>query len=332
MDPTFNSDFNDFLESPMSFPGLETLDTEGPAQHYICSEETNHDWSDSNLAAAFLKPHDAFSIMEEVVSERPTLSRPNSPQPDQASTINASDVQMSHDIHSGSFANGCLVHALGLLKQLFPNASNGCARSKTPEVPANTAEQLPTIQSAVMENAQIIDAISTMLQCSCSQDDYLLMVMSLIVFKVLGWYAAAARGTSAASMDDTQSGHNTKPPHFEATKSSRHTEQVLQLPAIVGAYCIDGEDQGRMAGQLVLSELHRAQGLVNQLSERLKKRGVSNGASLSTQEDTLNSQESFSDEENPSPFSTTLLDQLENDVRKRLRSLSSEIVSMLRHG
>lgn len=331
-DPTFSTDFNDFIGSPISFPGQDTSDPEGSVQHYVYSEDMNTDLSDSQLAAAFLGPGDAFSMMDEAASELPALSGPSSPMHSQASTVIASDAQMLHDIHSESSTNGCLIHALGLLKQLFPNSSTGCARSKTPEDPANTTRHLPTIQSAVLENAQTIDAISNMLQCPCSQDDYLLMVMSLIVFKVLGWYAAAARGTPAAVTEDTQRGHSMTPPHRSGPKTSRHMEQVLQLPAVVGGYCIDGEDQARMAGQLVLSELHRAQRLVNLLSERLKNRGMRNGTTFGTADSVINSQEIHSDGANLSPFSTTLLDQLETDVRKRLRSLSSEIVSMLRHG
>ncbi|KAK2767084.1 hypothetical protein FQN54_006403 [Arachnomyces sp. PD_36] len=325
VEPNFSADFNDWIGSPISFPGHETSDAEGSAQHFVFSEELNNDLSDAHLAAAFLRPEDAFSIMEETTSEPQVLSRPCSPIHSQASTAIT-----SAQLHESS--NGCLVHALGLLKQLFPNASTGCARSKTPEDPAETTRHLPTIQSAVLENAQTIDAISNMLQCPCSQDDYLLMVMSLIVFKVLGWYAAAARGTPTAGADDIPSSQTNSLPHWGESKSSRHIERVLQIPAVVGGYCIDGEDQARMAGQLVLSELHRAQRLVNQLSDRLKNRSIRNGPTLSASDNIVHNPEAHSDSGNPSPFSTTLLDQLENDVRKRLRSLSSEIVSMLRHG
>ena len=39
-----------------------------------------------------------------------------------------------------------------------------------------------------------------------------------------------------------------------------------------------------------------------------------------------------SDGESTSPFSAIMLDQLEADLRKRLRALSLEIVDMLRRG
>jgi hypothetical protein len=168
----------------------------------------------------------------------------------------------------------------------------------------------------IAENEQTIEAISSMLQCPCSQDGYLLTIMSLIVFKALGWYAAAARETPEALVtDDGQSSSKSPPGHHG--HPSCHSEQVLQFPVVVGSYHIDGEDQGRMAAQLVLSELYRVQRLVNQLSKRLKA---------------ADGQDIGCDGDNTSPFSATMLNQLEADLRKRLRALSLEIVEMLRRG
>ena len=41
------------------------------------------------------------------------------------------------------------------------------------------------------QNDATIEAAITMLQCECAEDDYLLVIISLMAFKVLGWYAAA---------------------------------------------------------------------------------------------------------------------------------------------
>ena len=55
--------------------------------------------------------------------------------------------------------------------------------------------------------------------------------------------------------------------HVQRRPYSTRAERVLPSPAKVGGYCIDGgKDSHRMATQLVLSELHRVQGLVNQFS------------------------------------------------------------------
>lgn len=65
------------------------------------------------------------------------------------------------------------------------------------------ATAIPTIQAVIARNEAIIEAVSTMLQCSCSQDAYLLSVMSLIIFKVLGCFP---RSTQSPSLSKPSSG------------------------------------------------------------------------------------------------------------------------------
>jgi hypothetical protein len=175
----------------------------------------------------------------------------------------------------------------------------------------------------IAENKQTIEAISSMLQCPCSQDRYLLAIMSLVVFKVLGWYAAAAR--EAPVPDDSRYLSRPRP-----DQGLHCSEQVLKSPAVVGSYCIDGADQGRMVAQLVLSELHRVQRLVNVLSQRLKRPGMRNEGVGTSNSAAADGRDLVCDDERTSPFSATLLDQLEADLRRRLRTLSAEIVDMLR--
>lgn len=283
----------------------------------------NNELLDSNGASNLLTPEDAFSVIDEAVSDFPTLSKPRSPPDSRGSTT--SDGQSFQGFRWESRCC-CLIRALDLLKQLFPNASTACTRSSGQGY-ENAASQLPAIQSVVAENERTIEAISNMLQCPCSQDDYLLAIMSLIVFKVLGWYAAAAR--NAPVTDDSHSPSKSHPD--QRRQSSCHSEQVLQFPTVAGSYCIDGEDQGRMAAQLILGELHRVQRLVNLLSQRLKRHGMRNGT-VGVPNGAADGQDTLSDGGSTSPFSATMLDHLEADLRKRLRTLSLEIVDMLRRG
>lgn len=295
---------------------LDAFEPEILTQTHIDSRGVDNGLLDSSSAADFLLPEDTFDIMDETNVEPPSLPKSLSLPNSQDSAT--SDTDIFQDFHSES-TYCCLVSALGLLKQLFPNASTICTRSKRQGY-EDAAPQLPTIQSVVAENEQTIEAISNMLQCPCSHDGYLLAIMSLIVFKVLGWYAAAARDTPMT--DDGQSPG--KSPSNNGRPSSCHSEQVSPISAVVGSYCIDGEDQGRMAAQLILSELHRVQRLVNLLSQRLKGQALANSAA--------DGKDAPSDGESTSPFSAIMLDQLEADLRKRLRALSLEIVDMLRRG
>jgi len=323
---TFSTDLDDIFASPISFPVPETSDHEISAQPHIDSRGVNNGLLNSNGDAAFLIPEDAFSVIDEAVFELPTLSKPCSPSNSRASTT--SNAQSSQGFGSESPCC-CLIRALDLLKQPFPNASTVCTRSR--QGYEHALRQLPTIQSVVAENEQIIKAITNILQCPCSQDGYLLTIMSLIVFKVLSWYAAAARETPVTN-DNSQSSSNFFHPNYRQS-SLRHSEQVLQCSTAVGNYCIEGENQGHTAAQLVLGELHRVQRLINLLSQQFKDHGMHYGTVVGPYHSAADGQDTLSNKDSTfSPFSAIMLNQLEADLRKRLRALSSEIVDMLRRG
>lgn len=100
---------------------------------------------------------------------------------------------------------------------------------------------------------------------------------------------------------------------------------MVQDPVVIGSYYLEGDDSARMARQLVLSELHRVQRLLNQLSTKLKVQAAKSGA------DTPNSLGGGdSDSETTLPLSGLMLDQLGVDLRKQLKALSLEIVEGLR--
>ena len=84
-----------------------------------------------------------------------------------------------------------------------------------------------------------------------------------------------------------------------------------------------------MAAQLVLSELHRVQRLLNLLSQRLKGQPIGS-STVGTPNSALDGQDTPLEAESPLPFSSKMLDQLETDMRNRLRALSLEIIDVLR--
>lgn len=174
----------------------------------------------------------------------------------------------------------------------------------------------PSVKTVISKNEKAIETIRLIVRCSCSQDGYLLAIISLIVFKVLGWYAAAAEATTCRYMS-----HSYHP----------FSEKVLlsEDSAIVGNYHIGGENSARMAAQLVLSELHRVQSFINQLSMKLKMQVGKHGGGM----DTSNGMDYENTVSEPtSPLSVVMLTQLELDLRKRLKALSSKIIEGLRQG
>jgi hypothetical protein len=184
----------------------------------------------------------------------------------------------------------CLTRTLDLLKLLV-------ARNVSPQASScdlAVEDQLATVGAVNALNKRTIDALTRILQCACSTDTYLLTIASLVVFRMLNGYAQVAHDTAAAhNVDD------------------------------------DGEDLGRVAAQLVLGELHLVQGLVNQLALRLRA-CVSRRPSRQDKFGFLNESPSPTRASDTSPdFFYPMLDQLEPELRSRIRSLSFEVIALL---
>ncbi|KAK5654599.1 hypothetical protein OQA88_7229 [Cercophora sp. LCS_1] len=264
------------------------------------------------------------------LSSLPSSATSNAATAHRLSTRNSPD---AHDFTSttlpvASDSPGCcLIRALELLKKLFPGSGSCTCQEGPGSDPHGGRHQIPTIQRVITENKQTLEAIQAMLQCPCSDADssYLLAVISLVVFKVLGWYKAAVKDLPGAS-GDTAWSESPGSPESDRAKSdvgrhttlcnrrrpSCHAEQVLQTPAVIDGYRLDGDDQARMSAQLVLSELHRVQRLINVLASRLKPEN----AELDSPDTPF--------------FSPAWFGHLEVDLRKRVRTLSHEIVELLK--
>lgn len=231
----------------------------------------------------------------------------------------------------------CLALCLDILSRLFPNAQASCERPGSQD----GSGRFCTIESVIEDNKQIIDTVQTVLECRCAEDEYVATLVSLIVFKVMGWYVAVARDRSSDPIRDDDlswvsggsSGSDTR-----RHSASSFEEQVLHLPAIVGSYCVDGHHQSRMAAQLVLSELYRVQRLVTLVGRRLE---AIRHRSLNADSTSTSSSASSSVPDSGGglsglvripavPLSSTTLSHLEDDLRKRLRAVSSETISILR--
>ena len=200
----------------------------------------------------------------------------------------------------------CMISAMDCLKSLYSKTSisetlTQPIRKQTilGERPAITPR---TTQSVITENQNIIEAMDDILQCQCpSQDGYLLAMLSLLVFQLLDRYIIAATMTQTYSL------------HSETKNSSSHCQFQSELCSLGSNWYIEGEDHARVSTQMVLGELHRVQRVMNKLSLQLTK-----------------APDILSDNQGPWPFSSTMLDHLKADLRKRLKDVSSRVVDMLR--
>ncbi len=254
------------------------------------------------------------SVSEHRLFPTPELSDTKSTAPCEAST---------------NHLTCCLSIVLDIFKDLFPNAPTACKQPGGHQAPGPAR----TIESVISQNKQIMDTINAVLDCPCSHDGYVISIVSLAVFKVMGWYIAAARDKTVTSDDGMEWGHDTViyPGKSDLPASE---ERALLSPDMVGSYCIDYKNQNRMAAQLVLSELHRVQQLVNVLSSRLESIRLS---TCLASDSTFGSASSAEALDNPlltamqiAPLSGSTFCQLEEDLRKRLRAISSETIDILR--
>jgi len=216
----------------------------------------------------------------------------------------------------------CIIEALALMRQLFPhNPSKSCSSHSDAAAASAPADgpfspPQPTFEAITSQNEAVTDACIAMLRCACSEDGYLLAVVSLIVFKVLAWYAAAVHSSRLS----------------ETVADARSAVGVVVGGAVVEDGYSDEFDATRVAAQLVLGKMHRVQHLVNQLSGKLKARRLEGNAtrgSAGQQElggGGLNRLSSVGSLQ----VSGVMLEQLEVDLRKRLRALSLEITGVLK--
>jgi hypothetical protein len=322
------TDLDEFFATPNSFSIPELSDSDILSQsHFFPTSIDSSTGSNITSNNSSENLFENFHLFQDGLPDFPAFSKPSSISDNQGSPF---DAQSSNNSTRGTDTLCyCLVRALGLMKQLFPNPTSNFT-SAMEEVDQQQQQQHsnispPSIQTVISKNQDTIEAISTMLNCSCAHDGYLLTIMSLIVFKVLGWYAAAA-APKAASTDDENSGVPT--PSTTHSRKLSHSEMVIQDATIVGSYCLEGADADRMAAQLVLSELHRVQRLVNQLSAKLKLQ-IAHETRYNSESSNGSSYKS-EDSDFTVPLSAVTLDQIIVDLRKRLRALSVNIVESLR--
>lgn len=322
----FGSDGNDveFMMSAMDSPfGMPVMDSHAMA-------EAHHDIGSLLIPPQGINIDVPSSDISSSIGPISAPSRTNSFAPDiQALAAGQAEVTLASD----TSPCGCLTQSLDLLKTLSapPASHTDLSASEPQETPG--ALTYGSSHSVLIENKQSIEAVSERLTCTiCSGDNFLLAVLSMTVLKILERYAAAARAQQSSGV---------RPSDSEAEKASRLASSILasskdQMMVLSRTYNTP-RNRGRKAAQLVLSELHRVQRLVNQLSPKLIRRpgGADRRGPEQPPELELWGRRDVPrgydyDRGLTAPFSATTLGQMESDVRKSLSALSSEIINGLR--
>lgn len=244
----------------------------------------------------------------------------------------------------------CSTQAAALVKQYLTDPSVMSSPS------SGTSTPTTQIQPIIFQNKQAIETIEAVLQCSCSRDCYLLVMLSMILLKVMDSYAEASNNKHTAFGRITV---NTRANDIGgddvdergSTSSDQHKSlgrlRPLQTPSPASyghkkhspiSFSSGSENVGsaRSSMHMVLGELHRPQRLVNQLSERLKAeetKGSGCDTSSSHRESGLDKCSILGGGAHPCSsflFSDSLLRQLGLDLRRRLQNISQEIRQALK--
>ncbi|CAF9936270.1 MAG: hypothetical protein HETSPECPRED_010285 [Heterodermia speciosa] len=302
------NELDDFATSSPSFSVPLATDTDILGQAHFFNTDLD---SSSNSSTTLF---DTFPEVGDSISELFALPKTCSPPNSRASSTD--EPQSQQALHPPDSSNSCMIRALDLIKEFSLSVSTAYTLPPV-QIPTDPTD-LTSIKVGIAKAERSLEAVSSMLECSCSQDGYLLSIMSLIVFKVLDCYAGAASGKTCDSpLPLPLSAVQT--PLTAHSRQSSHAESS-EIPS---SQYFDSANPACMAAQLVLSELYRVQRFVNQLSTKLKARAaIMNGMQeIYGYENT--------DSEAMLPLSAAMLKQFEVDLRKRLHGLSLNIVEGL---
>ena len=170
----------------------------------------------------------------------------------------APGLQISHDLpiapgpgRSQDRRHDCTSLVLASLQSLHFFSTFSCVSK-----PVST---VPTIDQVLTINKTAIQHVYRLLACSCSRDPLIPLLVAAVCAKIFAWYQAIAR------VDGGNSGSGTT---AAVTTTSLRAETVIHTPVTLGAYELDGADEESMRTQLVLSELRKADRLVDKFTER----------------------------------------------------------------
>ena len=321
-------DLDDLLSSPMTFSDEEMANINLGNPNF---PSTAFD-SSSTGSESF---YGAFPVLDGATPNSTTFytSSPSTyptPSPEMQRIAPAgTEAHNYEEVSATGSPCACLVQALAIMRNLISTPPDPYKSFATQNLDNATAMTTWTVQAVIARNQTSIEAVGTMLQCSCSHDGYLLAVMALITFKVMGWYEAVARDTPCWQ----GSCAHTSPQQLSGQEQMYHN----QTNVIGGGCCLlECANSTRMVAQMIMTELQRVRYLVEQLSSKLKiqaakKGGGRVGGGQGEQGRGVAPPGGWDwDHEMTLPLSTTMYDHMDADLKKRLRALSSEMMDRLR--
>ncbi|KAK8064123.1 hypothetical protein PG996_008775 [Apiospora saccharicola] len=236
---------------------------------------------------------------------------------------------------------GCHTRALEVLKQFC-----------SPRGPTRAASSFDSLQALIDDNERVLDTVGTMLPCDCSQDGFLLATISRIAFNVMARYEVAARGqrhgfnpasSSSSCSSSSCSSSSTSAPSATPSVAASSDGSSGHGNSVGG-----GEEHQPMAARVVLGELYRVQRFLNGLCRRLQQMASLDAAGRGREPSSsylgllggpgsgdhmINNNKIGGGgglDDVSLPFSPAFYCQLEANLRRRLRGLSTDIAELVR--
>ena len=286
-------------------PGIQGFPSQGN------SLNTFNDWSTPDLMFSPL-----FSGMPSPPSSHCTQPTPPSstatpPLPPLVSTSSCESVTES--ISSCTTGDShCMNTACSILASLHNESHHGSPTTENDYTGFDYSSFLNLTDDSITTARVALDKASMMLQCPCSaENEHLTFLLSMITSKTMAVFAQAA-------YDSAKSGH--------LDASVFGSKSNLPMSSTAGNMSLDSSNSSRAKAQLLLGELHQVVRVIDTLSTRfqdLKRTGsVANGG---LHGNNLCQSGSTSPVMSPSTF-----DQMEADLRKRLRAITDHVVGSLR--
>ncbi|KAJ3493730.1 hypothetical protein NLG97_g4545 [Lecanicillium saksenae] len=181
--------------------------------------------------------------------------------------LSVPSLELPHDPGSHTTVqHSCFTRALRSLEKLSSDSCLG-----RPGVP-------PTAAGIIANNEAVMESLGSMLECSCSEDGYLLYLAALIMSKALDSYAYVARQSVCFPQLESSSSSHAHTKSCESTNSSSNPNapKILANNTSGRQESIDhgGAESARITAQLVLGELYLVRRLIAKLSSKLKGRAA----------------------------------------------------------
>lgn len=292
-----------------SFPNIDPISTSTASQGTGSSMELDLQGS------IFPAPKHPSSLGGESTAES-IPAKTHIPHPIEFSTNSGAGLSFTPEEVSSEPQCACMGRALRLLQQLSAQSRIARRLSCGSSLGHRRKDsQTTTPRCTVAQNQKNVQEICDMARCMCLEDPYLLSIICFLVIKVLSLYKSAIRSSK-------------KP------KTNGKADYVPD--PIKSGKCVEDEEETRTVANSILRQLHLVQGVVSTLSPRLKanRQRTDEGLEEASVDDVAGDKIDSDLEEGSEilSLSNNLLDQLEEDIRRHLRALSSEIVEILRRG